>query len=98
MAEAIKGAIPEINDEFEKHDIKVGESGVHVHHKTVGGSGEKTVQLVPLSGGVFQLMIELISPGEPRFLLCQQNEPALSCFSPLVPYNDQAARVSFSGD
>ena len=40
--------------------VRVGPKGVFIHHKTTGNLGK--LNLIPLSGGVFQLSIELSSP------------------------------------
>ncbi len=51
--------LPAIAAEFEPLGIKLGPQAAHNFHKTHAANG---LHLVPLSGGVFQLMVELEAP------------------------------------
>lgn len=58
-----------IEKEMAPHGIGFGPKGVHVYHKTHAaapknkdGTMGEPLHLVPLSGGVFQLMVELTAP------------------------------------
>ena len=68
LMEALKAAaeavIGQITSELKPLGIGIGTQAVHVYHKTHAAprDGKPPLHLVPLSGGVFQLMCELTPP------------------------------------
>lgn len=62
--EAAAAMTEQIVDELKPLGISIGEKGVHVYHKTHAAprGDDPPLHLVPLSGGVFQLMCELTPP------------------------------------
>ena len=65
MAAATKRMLPQIERELAQHGFKLGRGGVHIHHKThtAAREGKPPFHIVPVSGGVFQLMMELTYAG-----------------------------------
>ena len=62
---AATAAIEKIREELKPLGIGIGGKGVHVYHKTHAAPNARNprgLHLVPLSGGVFQLMCELTPP------------------------------------
>lgn len=61
-------ALPAIEREFAPQRIEVPAGGIRIMHKThAAAQGNKPpLHLVPLSGGVFQLTVELTAPGRGR--------------------------------
>ena len=68
LMEAFKEAAAALTEQFREElkplGIEIGEKGVHVYHKTHAAprGDNPPLHLVPLSGGVFQLMCELTPP------------------------------------
>ena len=62
--EAAAAMTEQFRDELKPLGISIGEKGVHAYHKThAAPKGDNPpLHLVPLSGGVFQLMCELTPP------------------------------------
>lgn len=65
MAAVTKQRLPQIEGELAQHGFKLGPEGVHIHHKThtAARAGKQPFHIVPVSGGVFQLMIQLTYAG-----------------------------------
>jgi len=64
MRLALVAVLPSVEAALAPHGIRVGPQGVRVFHKThaAGRSGKPPLNLVPLSGGVFQLVVEMLPP------------------------------------
>ena len=62
---AAEAVIGKITSELKPLGIGIGPQGVHMYHKTHAAprGDNPPLHLVPLSGGVFQLMCELTPPG-----------------------------------
>jgi len=62
--EAATALTDQIREELKPLGFGIGEKGVHVYHKTHAAprGDDPPLNLVPLSGGVFQLMCELTPP------------------------------------
>jgi hypothetical protein len=65
LQKVAEAALPLIEQEMLPLGIKVGPRGALVFHKTHAASG---LHLVPLSGGVFQLMVELVHSSGDAFM------------------------------
>ena len=62
MEAATAALLPEVERALAPRGFGLGAAGVHVHHKThtAARAGKPPFHIVPVSGGVFQLMVELI--------------------------------------